>query len=94
MIGALEGGPDGLVGWSLGANLFGRAYRTLTVWESEEEMGALVISDPHLRAMAQVGTIADPDRTIRTGYWDIDGADVPPDWSDVVRNWTGRREGR
>jgi heme-degrading monooxygenase HmoA len=80
----LDSEPAGLVGSSLGGKVLGREYRTLTVWTSEEAMYEFVMSEAHMRAMEQVGVIADPEKLLKTGYWEIEASQLPPVWDEVI----------
>lgn len=82
----LDSGPEGLVGQSLAQKIFGREYRTLTVWEDEDAMMAFVLGEAHLAAMADSTEIADPESPIGplVQRWEIAPEDLPPVWDEVI----------
>lgn len=79
----LDAGPDGLVAYATGGRLVGREYRTVTVWESEDDMMAFVLGEAHAQAMVDGGDIRDPDKGARVVRWEIDPDALPLDMADV-----------
>jgi heme-degrading monooxygenase HmoA len=79
----LDAKPEGLIAYSLGQELIGREYKTLTVWESEEAMYSFVMSPAHLQAMADGGDIANPDKVSTSYSWEISPEELPLDWKQV-----------
>ena len=72
----------GLIGYSLSFVVGGNDYRTLTVWETEEDMAAFVTSEAHAKAMADVGRIG------QSGFvtsWQIEAKDMPPTFDDAKK---------
>ena len=74
----------GLVGVAFGLPIFtDTGYRTLTVWETEEDMINWVISDAHLAAMEDFAQndYGDSDSAVAT--WSIAAEEMPPTWDDA-----------
>ena len=73
---------DGLIGYSLKADLFAKTFWTVSVWRSEEALARFVRSDTHRTAMAAIGPhMAGPVIETSTAR----GADLPPSWREVTR---------
>ena len=71
----------GLIGYSLRQNVFNNdRYMTVSVWRSEEEMLAWVVSDAHSAAIVDFATLG--EKGITTA-WEDDVENVPPAWTDV-----------
>lgn len=79
----LDAEPEGLVAYSLAQELIGREYKTLTVWESEEDLYAFVMSPAHLQAMADSADIANPDKVSTTLSWEVSPEELPLTWKQV-----------
>lgn len=80
----LDAAPEGLVGYSLASKLFGQdAYRTITVWESEDAMYEFVTGDAHSRAMADMGDIAVPGESLML-VTTIQPSALPPAWDTWI----------
>ena len=91
ILAALDAEPPGLVGTSLARTIDASAYRTLSVWESEEAMFAFVLGDAHAVAISRAPNI-EVEGEARAARWRINPQDVPPAWPDVVARLD--REGR
>jgi hypothetical protein len=77
---------DGLVGYSLKADLIRKTFWTVSAWESTAGLHAFVRSDVHVRAMTDVGPhMAEP----RIETTSMPGTDLPPSWSRVRDRLTG-----
>ncbi len=70
----------GLVGSSLGFRPGSKEYRTLTVWETEDDMLTFVTSNAHSDAMQDMG---DKVASGETTSWRITRAQMPPTWDDA-----------
>ena len=67
----------GLVGYSMDANLVGKEFWTLSVWEDAEALRRFVQQMPHDKVM--VGLLPDMGQTAFV-RWKAKGSSVPPDW--------------
>lgn len=79
----LDAEPEGLIAYSLGQELVGREYKTLTIWQSEEAMYRFVMTPAHLQAMADGGAIANPDKVSTSLSWEISPEELPLGWKQV-----------
>lgn len=79
----LDAEPEGLIAYSLGQELIGREYKTLTIWESEEAMYAFVMTPAHAQAMVDGAAIANPDKESTTWSWEVSPEDLPLGWREV-----------
>ncbi len=73
----------GLVGKSLGQGIGKPGYRTLTAWESEEDMLNWVASDVHGKAMSEM---ADFTEGGKIASWTMTREELeaaPPSWDDA-----------
>ena len=71
---------DGLIGYSLKADLIRKTFWTISAWDSTDSLHAFVRSDVHVRAMTAIGPDMNEPR-IETTL--ILGTDLPPAWSQV-----------
>ena len=78
---------EGLIGYSLDANLLGRKFWTLSVWEDEESLRRFVQRAPHSRVMTDL--LPDMGQT-EFFHWKVDGSSVPPDWEEARRRMRER----
>ncbi len=77
----LEGGPDGLAGYSLFAQPFSSNYWTLSAWESPGALGKFIAESPHREAMEELPKVLGDFRTWR---WTSAGSALPPSWDDAL----------
>lgn len=75
-------GAEGLVGYSLEANVLNREFWTLSVWRDEEALMGFVWRNPHDRIMEDLRPHMGPTGFIR---WPVSGASIPPDWEEAKR---------
>lgn len=68
---------DGLIGYSLYADLTGRTLETLTVWRDRASMTAFVRGRQHT---ALVDRTRHRIRDSGTSSWTVRGTDLPPSW--------------
>jgi hypothetical protein len=72
----------GLVGWSLGANLFKRDFYTLSAWQDAESLRRFVHDGDHLASLAQF------EHDMRTRsifvYYTVKGSELPLSWADAL----------
>ena len=74
----------GLVGYSLGLPILnGGGYRTLTVWETEEDMVRWVSSEANVAAMVDFGENDFADGASAVASWSISAEDMPPTWEQA-----------
>ncbi len=73
-------GSEGLLGYSLDADLTRRTFRTLSVWRDSDAIAAFVRSEPHARIVAHTRPWL-ADSTFRT--WTVHGAHLPLNWDQV-----------
>lgn len=78
---------EGLIGYSLDANVPSREFWTLSVWEDEESLQRFVQRTPHVEVMTDLL----PDMG-QTGFlpFKVDGSSIPPDWEDTKRRMRER----
>lgn len=79
---ALEAGPEGLVGYSLGQSLVANEVRTLSVWTSYEAMYGFVLGDAHAAAMED-GARIEVEGAARVAQWETTAAELPPSWPEA-----------
>ena len=77
----LNGGPDGLVGYSLLAKPLRSNYWTLSVWRDGVALGRFIQASPHREAMRELPKALSGFRTTR---WTTPGSAVPPTWDDAL----------
>jgi len=80
---------EGLIGFSLKADLFHKTFWTVSAWRDDEALRAFARSDTHLAAMTKLQPHMDGPR-IETV--DVRGSELPPRWRDIVERFTGRRD--
>jgi len=74
---------NGLVGYSLRAQLLGKKSWTLSVWKDEAALAEFVRKAPHAGTMKDLRPqLTDARRFVR---WKVAGSDVPPKWDDALR---------
>jgi len=78
---------EGLIGYSLDANVLIRKFWTLSVWEDEESLWRFVRRMPHSRVMTDL--LTDMGQT-EFYHWKADGSSVPPDWDEAKRRMRER----
>jgi quinol monooxygenase YgiN len=71
---------DGVVAWSLRADLPGRDNWTFSVWESEEAMWDFVTSETHVVAVDEAGELLEDSAF--TAWLEPDASSLPPRWQD------------
>ena len=78
---------EGLVGYSLDANVPGKEFWTLSVWEDEESLREFVRRVPHRTVMKDL-----LPHMGQTEFFPfkVDGSSVPPDWDDTRRRMRER----
>ena len=79
---------DGLVGYSLKADLIRKTFWTISAWESTDSLHAFVRSDVHIKAMTDIGPHMNEPRIDTTV---MPGTDLPPSWSQVRQRLTAPR---
>jgi uncharacterized protein DUF3291 len=70
-------GSEGLIGYSLYANVAGKEYWTLSVWEDAEALRRFVHRTPHGEIMRDLLPDMGQTKFVR---WKAKGSSVPPDW--------------
>jgi hypothetical protein len=78
---------EGLIGYSLDANLPDKEFWTLSVWENRESLWRFVQRMPHSRAMTDLAP--NMGRT-EFFHFEVDGASVPPPWEEARRRMRER----
>jgi hypothetical protein len=78
---------EGLIGYSLDANVPSREFWTLSVWEDEDSLRRFVQRTPHSRVMMDL--LPDIGQT-RFFPFKMDGSSIPPDWEDAKRRMRER----
>jgi hypothetical protein len=72
----------GLVGWSLGANLFKLAFYTLSAWDDADSLRDFVHGGDHRAGTAQF--VGDMRRKSIFHYYKVKGRDLPLSWKDAL----------
>ena len=78
---------EGLIGYSLDANVPGREFWTLSVWQDEESLRRFVRSTPHSRVMMNL--LPHMGQT-EFFHWDVDGSSISPNWEEAKRRMRER----
>jgi hypothetical protein len=78
---------EGLIGYSLDANILSRKFWTLSVWEDEESLWRFVQRMPHSRVMEDL--LPDMGQT-KFFAFRVNGSSIPPDWEDTKRRMEER----
>lgn len=78
---------EGLIGYSLDANVPSREFWTLSVWEDDESLRRFVQRTPHNRVMTDL--LADMGQTEFFPF-NVDGSSIPPDWEGTKRRMRER----
>lgn len=68
---------EGLIGYSMDANIAGKQFWTLSVWEDAEALRRFVHRTPHDEVMRDL--LADMGQT-EFVRWKASGSSIPPDW--------------
>jgi heme-degrading monooxygenase HmoA len=76
---------DGLIGYSLKADLTAKTFWTVSAWQSTEALNRFVHSEAHVCAMQSIGPHMNQPRIETTT---MHGADLPPPWTDIRRRLT------
>lgn len=71
---------EGLIGYSLRANFIRPTFMTLSVWESEDALGAFTADTVHREAMDELKMHLGEARVVR---WPIEGSKTPPSWEEA-----------
>jgi hypothetical protein len=83
----------GVVGWSLGGNLFKLEFYTLSAWADAESLRRFVRDGDHLAALKEFEQ--DLRRKSRFVYYKVLGRDLPLTWQDALaRQARSDQEGR
>jgi hypothetical protein len=78
---------EGLIGYSLDANVPGRKFWTLSVWEDEESLVRFVERIPHSRVMTDLLPHMGQTEFV---HWKISGSSGLPDWEEAKRRMRER----
>lgn len=78
---------EGLIGYSLDANVPGKEFWTLSVWEDREYLWQFVQRIPHSRAMTDL--LPHMGQT-DFFHFEVNGSSVPPDWQETKRRMRER----
>ena len=81
---------EGLIGYSMDANVSGKEFWTLSVWEDEGSLRMFVGRAPHGHVMTDL--LPDMGQTEFFGF-KVDGSSVPPNWEDTKRRMRERHTG-
>jgi hypothetical protein len=71
---------EGLIGYSLDANVPSREFWTLSVWEDEESLMRFVGTNPHGRVMTDLIPHMGQTKFIQ---WRVSGSDIPLNWEEA-----------
>jgi heme-degrading monooxygenase HmoA len=72
----------GIIGWSLGSNLFKLEFHTLSVWEDAESLRRFVREGNHQAALGEFEQ--DVRRKSIFVYYKVMGRDLPVMWKDAI----------
>jgi hypothetical protein len=72
---------SGIVGWSLGQNLFKLEFYTLSVWQDNESLRHFVRDADHLASLAEFEH--DMRRKTIFVHYKLLGRDLPASWKDA-----------
>jgi heme-degrading monooxygenase HmoA len=75
-------GAEGLVGYMLDAQLFGKTFWTLSAWQSRAALDAFSNADPH---RARIDRIRPHMRPTTFVFWTANASELPPAWPDARR---------
>jgi nitrite reductase/ring-hydroxylating ferredoxin subunit len=78
---------EGLIGYSLDANVLGKEFWTLSVWQDRESLWRFVQRMPHGRAMSELVPYMGQTEFF---HFKVNGASVPPDWQVTKRRMRER----
>jgi Domain of unknown function (DUF3291) len=70
----------GLIGYSLQAEVLGKRFWTLSVWNDEQSLMDFVFKIPHKDVMKSLA--GDMEQTKFT-RWKLTGSFLPPDWNEA-----------
>lgn len=73
---------NGLIGYSLQAELLKKRFWTLSVWLDEQSLMNFVLKIPHDEVMKSLAGHMDQTKFTR---WKLNGWELPPDWADAKR---------
>jgi nitrite reductase/ring-hydroxylating ferredoxin subunit len=73
---------EGLIGYSLDANVPGKEFWTLSVWQDTDSLWQFVQRLPHSQAMTDL--LPHMGQT-EFFHFEVDGSSVPPDWQETKR---------
>jgi quinol monooxygenase YgiN len=79
---------EGLVGYSMDANVVGKEFWTLSVWEDAEALRRFVQNTPHDKVMEDLLPDMAQTEFVR---WEAKGSSVPPDWGAAKERIRGRQ---
>lgn len=71
---------DGLIGYALDANLFGKTFWTLSVWDSRESLQRFNHDDPHHARVQRIRPDMQPTSFV---FWNTPGSALPIAWDDA-----------
>jgi heme-degrading monooxygenase HmoA len=72
---------EGVLGYSLQAQVLRLEFWTLSAWRDRSALNAFVRADPHRKAMSALQGHMGPTRFIE---WRARGAELPPRWADAM----------
>jgi hypothetical protein len=81
------GDSEGLIGYSLDANVLNRKFWTLSVWKDEDSLMEFVMRNPHGRVMTDLMPYMGQTEFVR---WKVSSSSIPPNWEEAK----GRMQGR
>ena len=82
----------GIIGWSLGGNLFRLEFATLSVWEDAESLRRFVRDGSHKVALEAFEN--DVRRKSIFVQYTVLGRDLPPTWKDAIARQERQDRGR
>ena len=81
----------GIIGWSLGGNIFKLEFYTLSAWQDAESLAHFVRDGDHLVSLTEFEH--DMRRKSIFVHYKLFGRDLPPSWKDALARQRQHDEG-
>ena len=75
-------GAEGLVGYTLDAQLLRKTFWTLSAWQDQQALDAFSTASPHRRRVDEIRPRMDPTTFV---FWTANASDLPPTWAEARR---------
>jgi heme-degrading monooxygenase HmoA len=77
---------NGLLGYSLRAEVGVKRFWTLSAWQDEVALQAFVRTQPHSQTMRAMASRIGATRFIQ---WTVKGSELPASWEEALERWRG-----